>query len=125
MWQDRLECLSPACEIMSFLRTIGSDSIDIVVYVSEKALFSATARHLRVRHALNYHGDFVDDLESFDWEPPRSLQRSWDSKSIEWAMNQLATATLAKDVHLGIKALRTSADDLPRRVDAFMVQSVL
>ena len=86
-----------AGEVMNFLRTMGSDSTDIV-YVSDKALFRATALHLRVRHALTCHEDFVDDSESFDevssW-PGRELhvlyKGYWIQKSLELAMKHLAS----------------------------------
>ena len=51
-------CLQLHASFFCLLRTKGCE-----VYVSDKVLFSATARHLCVRHALAYAQDFVGDSE--------------------------------------------------------------
>ena len=56
-------CLQLRASFFCLLRTKGCEGIGIAVYVSDKVLFSATARHLCVRHALACPEDFVGDSE--------------------------------------------------------------
>ena len=123
--------LQSCFDFFPLVRTLGHQGLVSTVYLQDGLHADSFLRSQTARHAMLYSEEFYDGAADDAWMASR-MDLVWGvkcmahvgSNGIKWGSGRMTTETLMEDLHVGMRSLRQTSNQLRKHVRKFLVTHV-